>query len=44
VVVAEAVGDRDPKIHDANMFDLAAKTAEVISEAETLKYFQGLAR
>ena len=44
VVVAEGVGDRDPKIHDANMFDLAAKTAAVISEAETLKYFQGLAR
>jgi maleamate amidohydrolase len=43
VVVADAVGDRDPKVHDANMFDLAAKTAQIMSEAQTLAYFQGVA-
>jgi maleamate amidohydrolase len=43
VVVAEAVGDRDARVHEANMFDLAAKTAEVMSEAEVIKYIQGLA-
>ena len=33
-VVREACGDRDPRPHDANLFDLQAKYAEVISEAE----------
>ncbi|WP_439533729.1 isochorismatase family protein [Polymorphobacter sp.] len=43
VVVSDAVGDRDPNVHAANMFDLTAKTAEVLNEAQTLEYFQGLA-
>jgi maleamate amidohydrolase len=36
VVVRDAVGDRDPRPHHANLFDLAAKYAEVVSEAEVL--------
>jgi maleamate amidohydrolase len=31
-VVREAVGDRDPRPHEANLFDLAAKYAEVVTE------------
>lgn len=33
-VVREACGDRHPGPHDANLFDLQAKYAEVVSEAE----------
>jgi maleamate amidohydrolase len=36
MVVRDAVGDRDPRPHEANLFDLQAKYAEVISEAEAL--------
>jgi len=35
-VVAEACGDRDRRPHDANLFDLQAKYAEVVSEADAL--------
>lgn len=35
-VVRDAVGDRDPRPHEANLFDLQAKYAEVVSEAEIL--------
>ena len=35
-VVREAVGDRDARPHDASLFDLAAKYAEVVSEREIL--------
>lgn len=31
IVVAEAVGDRDRQVHEANLFDLAAKYADVLS-------------
>ncbi|MEY2884633.1 MAG: hypothetical protein RL490_2357, partial [Pseudomonadota bacterium] len=34
LVVTDAVGDRDPRVHAANLFDLAAKTAELVSEAQ----------
>ncbi|MQB01062.1 MAG: isochorismatase family protein [Actinobacteria bacterium] len=33
VVVADAVGDRDPRPHHSNLFDLQAKYAEVVGEA-----------
>jgi maleamate amidohydrolase len=36
VVVREAVGDRDPRPHEANLFDIAAKYGEVWSESEVL--------
>ncbi len=32
IVVREAVGDRDPRPHEANLFDLQAKYADVLSE------------
>ncbi|MFQ3666597.1 MAG: isochorismatase family protein [Sphingomonadaceae bacterium] len=38
LVVREAVGDRDPAVHAANLFDLAAKTADVIGMEEALAY------
>jgi nicotinamidase-related amidase len=38
VVVREAVGDRAPEPHDANLFDLQAKYAEVVSLARAQQY------
>lgn len=35
-VVADACGDRDPRPHQANLFDLAAKYAEVIALDDAL--------
>lgn len=35
-VVREACGDRHPDPHDANLFDLQAKYAEVIGEADVI--------
>ncbi len=43
VVVREAVGDRDARIHAANLFDLAAKYADVVGLDEVLAYLSGLA-
>lgn len=40
MVVREAVGDRDPRVHTANLFDLAAKYADIVSLEETLAYLQ----
>lgn len=40
LVVAEAVGDRDPHPHEANLFDLAAKYAEVVEVAWTCNYLR----
>lgn len=37
IVVREAVGDRDQSIHDANLFDLDAKYADVVPLAEVLE-------
>lgn len=42
LVVRDAVGDRDPRPHEASLFDLQAKYAEVVSEAELLSYLAGL--
>jgi nicotinamidase-related amidase len=44
LVVREAVGDRHPGPHEANLFDLQAKYAEVVSLAEAERYLAGLAR
>lgn len=38
-VIRDAVGDRAPEPHEANLFDLQAKYAEVVSEELTLAYF-----
>lgn len=37
VVVREAAGDRDHTVHEANLFDLQAKYAEVASEEDVVK-------
>lgn len=41
-VVRDAVGDRDPRPHEANLFDLQAKYAEVVSEADIVSRLQRL--
>lgn len=35
-VIRDACGDRDERPHEQNLFDMAAKMAEVVSEAEAL--------
>ncbi len=42
LVVREAVGDRDPRPHEANLFDLQAKYAEVVSSAYVRTYLSDL--
>jgi maleamate amidohydrolase len=43
-VVRDAVGDRDPRPHEANLFDLQAKYAEVVGESEILGLMERTAR
>jgi maleamate amidohydrolase len=38
MVVAEACGDRDVRPHEANLFDLSQKYAEVMTEAEAIAH------
>ncbi|WP_419924141.1 isochorismatase family protein [Candidatus Poriferisocius sp.] len=38
IVVGDACGDRDQRVHEANLFDLDAKYADVVSEREVLDY------
>lgn len=42
IVVRQAVGDRDPRPHEASLFDLAAKYAEVRDEAEVVEHLRSL--
>ncbi len=42
LVVRDAVGDRHPAPHEANLFDLQAKYAEVISLEAANRYLAGL--
>jgi maleamate amidohydrolase len=42
LVVRDAVGDRDARPHEANLFDLQAKYAEVVSAREALAYLAAL--
>lgn len=42
MVVAEACGDRHEAPHEANLFDMNAKYADVVSEQETLDYLASL--
>ncbi len=42
LVVREAVGDRHPAPHEASLFDLQAKYAEVISLAEAERYLDSV--
>ena len=43
IVVREACGDRHAAPHEANLFDMNAKYADVVSEAEVLSYLETLA-
>lgn len=40
LVVRDAVGDRTPQTHDANLFDLQAKYAEVVDERTAVTYLE----
>ena len=40
-VVAEACGDRHAAPHEANLFDMNAKYADVVSEDEALAFLAG---
>jgi nicotinamidase-related amidase len=42
IVIKEAVGDRHQAPHDANLFDLQAKYAEVRGKDEVIAYLRGL--
>lgn len=42
IVVADACGDRHAEPHEANLFDMNAKYADVVSEAEILDYLSSL--
>ncbi|AXB79422.1 isochorismatase family protein [Novosphingobium sp. P6W] len=41
-VVAEACGDRHDAPHEANLFDMNAKYADVVGEAEVVAFLDGL--
>ena len=40
LVVRDAVGDRTSQTHDANLFDLQAKYAEVVDERTAVAYLE----
>lgn len=41
-VIADACGDRHPAPHEANLFDMNAKYADVVSEAEVIAHLSQL--
>lgn len=41
IIPREAVGDRHPDPHEANLFDMNAKYGDVVSEDETIAYLRG---
>lgn len=43
IVAADGCGDRHPGPHEANLFDMNAKYADVVGEADVLDYFGTLA-
>ncbi|WP_083884048.1 isochorismatase family protein [Nocardia higoensis] len=44
IVVADAVGDRDPVVHAANLFDISQKMGEVWDLARALEYLAATAK
>jgi maleamate amidohydrolase len=42
IVVSDACGDRHEAPHQANLFDMNAKYADVVGESETIEYLQQL--
>lgn len=43
LVVEDACGDRAPAVHDANIFDMSAKYADVISSEEAIAWLDKIA-
>jgi maleamate amidohydrolase len=43
-VVRDACGDRDPRPHEANLFDIQAKIGEVVSEAQAVALMKAQTR
>lgn len=43
IVVADACGDRHAAPHEANLFDMNAKYADVVDERRVIEFLQGLA-
>ena len=43
LVAREGVGDRDPRPHEANLYDMNAKYADVAPEARVAEYFRSTA-
>ena len=43
IVTREGVGDRDPRPHEANLYDMNAKYADVAPEARVAEYFRSTA-
>jgi maleamate amidohydrolase len=41
--VRDAVGDRDPRPHEANLYDMNAKYADVVPETEAAGYLRSTA-
>lgn len=44
IVVSDACGDRHKTPHDANLFDMNAKYADVVSEGEVMAYLASFAK
>jgi maleamate amidohydrolase len=44
IIPKEAVGDRSPTAHEANLFDIDARMGDVVNVANVLEYINGLAR
>jgi len=42
VVVSDAVGDRSPAQHEANLVDMDGKYADVVASAEVIEYLTSL--
>ena len=42
IVPREAVGDRNPDAHAANLYDLDAKYADIVSVAQVIEHLEGL--
>ncbi len=40
VVIRQACGDRDPPAHEANLYDLGAKYADIVSLDEALRLLE----
>ena len=43
IVPREAVGDRNPAAHEANLYDIDAKYGDVVSVDEVVTYLEELA-